>query len=128
MFFNDILHAKMPFYNLTLGQEQVQSIIADCTRSWVVARRSHLLDRIKDLGFRESTRSGLSFAIDDLNTAPSEAAIIALAEKSKPGTIRNADFREGLSMLEYFSSTRRGKGLIERAVKTARSRRLGPGR
>ena len=28
--FNDILHAKMPFYNLTLGQKQLQGIIADC--------------------------------------------------------------------------------------------------
>ena len=28
--FNDILHPRMPFYNLTLGQKQLQSIIADC--------------------------------------------------------------------------------------------------
>ena len=28
--FNDILHSRMPFYNLTLGQKQLQGIIADC--------------------------------------------------------------------------------------------------
>ena len=28
--FNDILHPEMPFYNLALGQKQLQGIIADC--------------------------------------------------------------------------------------------------
>ncbi len=35
---------------------------------------------MKDLGFRESTRSGLSFATDDLETAASKDAILADAE------------------------------------------------
>jgi DNA-directed RNA polymerase subunit beta' len=79
--FNDILHPRMPFYNLTLGQKQLQGIIADCYQ--ILGRRETiaLLDRMKDLGFRESTRSGLSFATDDLKTPPSKDAIIAEAER-----------------------------------------------
>jgi DNA-directed RNA polymerase subunit beta' len=79
--FNDILHSRMPFYNLTLGQKQLQGIIADCYQ--ILGRRETigLLDRMKDLGFRESTRSGLSFATDDLKTPLSKDAIIAEAEK-----------------------------------------------
>src|SRR6516164_1740892 len=79
--FNDILHNRMPFYNLTLGQKQLQGIIADCYQ--ILGRRETigLLDRMKDLGFRESTRSGLSFATDDLKTPPSKDTIIAEAEK-----------------------------------------------
>ncbi len=79
--FNDILHPRMPFYNLTLGQKQLQSIIADCYQ--ILGRRETiaLLDRMKDLGFRESTRSGLSFATDDLKTPQSKDSIIAEAEK-----------------------------------------------
>ncbi len=78
---NDILHARMPFYNLTLGQKQLQGIIADCYQ--LLGRRETiaLLDRMKDLGFRESTRSGLSFGTDDLKTPHSKDAIIAEAEK-----------------------------------------------
>ena len=66
--FNDILHPKMPYYNLALGQKQLQGIIADCYQ--ILGRREtiNLLDAMKDLGFRESTRSGLSFATDDLKT------------------------------------------------------------
>src|SRR5271166_5156315 len=79
--FNDILHSRMPFYNLTLGQKQLQGIIADCYQ--ILGRREtiSLLDRMKDVGFRESTRSGLSFATDDLKTPHSKDAIIAEAEK-----------------------------------------------
>ncbi len=79
--FNDILHPRMPFYNMTLGQKQLQGIIADCYQ--ILGRRETiaLLDRMKDLGFRESTRSGLSFATDDLKTPHSKDTIIAEAEK-----------------------------------------------
>ena len=79
--FNDILHAKMPFYNLALGQKQLQGIIADCYQILGRAETIALLDNMKDLGFRESTRSGLSFATDDLKTPASKDKILADTEK-----------------------------------------------
>ncbi len=79
--FNDILHPKMPYYNLALGQKQLQGIIADCYQ--ILGRREtiNLLDAMKDVGFRESTRSGLSFATDDLKTPESKGQILAETEK-----------------------------------------------
>ena len=79
--FNDILHPKMPYYNLALGQKQLQGIIADCYQ--LLGRREtiDLLDAMKDLGFRESTRSGLSFATDDLKTPESKTTILDETEK-----------------------------------------------
>ena len=56
--FNDILHPKMAFYDLPLGsQVPVSRIIADCYQ--ILGRREtiDLLDRMKETGFRESTRS-----------------------------------------------------------------------
>jgi DNA-directed RNA polymerase subunit beta' len=87
--FNDILNPRMPFYNLTLGQKQLQSIIADCYQ--LLGRREtiKLLDDMKDLGFRESTRSGLSFATDDLKTPSSKDAILAEAEREVTKAMRN---------------------------------------
>ncbi len=79
--FNDILHAKMPFYNMALGQKQLQGIIADCYQILGRAATINLLDDMKDLGFRESTRSGLSFATDDLKTPDAKDQILADAEK-----------------------------------------------
>jgi DNA-directed RNA polymerase subunit beta' len=92
--FNDILHPKMPFYNITLGQKQLQGIIADCYQ--ILGRRETitLLDRMKDTGFRESTRSGLSFATDDLKTPKSKDAIIAEAEKEV--ALNNKRYQRGI--------------------------------
>ncbi|HTN01921.1 MAG TPA: DNA-directed RNA polymerase subunit beta', partial [Planctomycetaceae bacterium] len=39
-----------------------------------------LLDRMKEIGFRESTRSGLSFATSDLNTPSNKEKVISDAE------------------------------------------------
>ena len=79
--FNDILHPKMPFYNMALGQKQLQGIIADCYQILGRAETIALLDNMKDLGFRESTRSGLSFATDDLKTPATKDQILLETEK-----------------------------------------------
>ena len=47
-----------------------------------------LLDNMKDPGFRESSRSGLSFATDDLKTPASKDAILAEAEEEVARTAR----------------------------------------
>jgi DNA-directed RNA polymerase subunit beta' len=79
--FNDILHPRMSYYNITMGQKQLQGVISDCYQ--LLGRREtiKLLDDMKDAGFRESTRSGLSFATDDLKTPSNKEAVIAAAEK-----------------------------------------------
>ena len=78
----------MPYDNLALGQEQLRGIVADCDRLLGRAETIDLLDDMKDLGFRESTRSGLSFATDDLKTPASKDAILAEAEEDVARTAR----------------------------------------
>ena len=58
----------MPFYNTPLRSGDLAGVISDCYE--FVGRRAtiELLDDMNQLGFRESTRSGLSFATDDLVT------------------------------------------------------------
>jgi DNA-directed RNA polymerase subunit beta' len=79
--FNDILNAKMAFYDLALSSKQLARIIADCYQ--LLGRREtiELLDRMKDIGFRESTRSGLSFATDDLRTPANKEKVLNDTEK-----------------------------------------------
>jgi DNA-directed RNA polymerase subunit beta' len=79
--FNDILNPRMSYYDLPLSGKHLSRIIADCYQ--LLGRRETitLLDRMKDLGFRESTRSGLSFATDDLRTPESKEVIIRKTEK-----------------------------------------------
>jgi DNA-directed RNA polymerase subunit beta' len=79
--FNDILNPKMPFYDVVLSSKQLSRIITDCYQ--LLGRREtiDLLDRMKDLGFGESTRSGLSLATDDLRTPVTKEKVLAETEK-----------------------------------------------
>jgi DNA-directed RNA polymerase subunit beta' len=79
--FNDILHPKMPFYDLPLTSKNLSRIIADCYQHLGRRETIDLLDRMKDTGFRESTRSGLSFATDDLRTPGTKEGVLKDKEK-----------------------------------------------
>ncbi|MEX0728050.1 MAG: DNA-directed RNA polymerase subunit beta' [Planctomycetaceae bacterium] len=80
--FNDVLPSKMPYYNVTMKSKDLANVISDCYlemgRRWTI----ELLDRMKQLGFHESTASGLSFATSDLVTAPNKEKVIGEAEAS----------------------------------------------
>ena len=80
--FNTMLPEGMPFYNTPLRSNDLATVISDCYENLGRRKTIDLLDAMNQLGFRESTRSGLSFATDDLITPPSKAKIIANAEKS----------------------------------------------
>src|SRR5947209_4382287 len=79
--FNDILTAKMAFYDLSLSSKMLARIIADCYQLMGRRETIDLLDRMKETGFRESTRSGLSFATDDLKTPLNKEHLIKETEK-----------------------------------------------
>ena len=80
--FNTMLPEGMPYYNMPLRSSNLATVISDCYE--ILGRRStiDLLDTMNQLGFRQSTFSGLSFATDDLITPPNKIKIIANAEKS----------------------------------------------
>jgi DNA-directed RNA polymerase subunit beta' len=79
--FNDILKPMMAFYDLPLTGKHLSRIIADCYLELGRRETIELLDRMKEIGFRESTRSGLSFATDDLKTPQNKEAVIKKTEK-----------------------------------------------
>src|SRR5690606_14739690 len=70
VFFNDALHPNMAFYNQTMKSKDLANVISDCYQ--VLGRREtiDLLDKMKELGFRQATESGMSFASSDLKTPP----------------------------------------------------------
>ncbi len=79
--FNDILPPQMPFYNITMTSKDLANVISDCYL--MLGRRAtiHLLDNMKETGFREATTSGMSFGAGDLKTAPNKDKVIGDAEK-----------------------------------------------
>jgi DNA-directed RNA polymerase subunit beta' len=207
VFFNIMLPRGMMFYNVPMRSSELARVISDCYQALGRRKTIDLLDDMNAFGFSQSTRSGLSFATDDLITPPNKQKIVGEAEKNvqrinklyqrgiitegerynqvldawthareritaemmseletderKPGYVNpiylmahsgarggveqirqlagmrglmakpsgkiietpiKANFREGLSVLEYFSSTHGArKGLADTALKTADS-------
>ena len=79
--FNMVLPKGMPFYNIALRSSQLARVISDCYQMLGRSKTISLLDDMNQLGFRLATRSGLSFATDDLITPEAKTRIIAAAEK-----------------------------------------------
>ena len=78
--FNDILDPQMAFYNLSLKGKDLSRVISDCYLQLGRRATIGLLDRMKAIGFQESTKSGLSFATSDLVTSPEKEKIISDSE------------------------------------------------
>ena len=78
--FIDLLPAKMAFYNHTMKNKDLANVISDCYLELGRRQTIKLLDRMKEVGFRESTRSGLSFAASDLKTPDNKEKVITAAE------------------------------------------------
>jgi DNA-directed RNA polymerase subunit beta' len=76
LIFNDILPEGMPFYNLALSAKGGSRCIADAYKFLGRPATIDLLDNMKELGFKNSTLAGLSFAITDLRIPGKKQAII----------------------------------------------------
>ncbi|QDU91434.1 DNA-directed RNA polymerase subunit beta' [Pirellulimonas nuda] len=79
--FNEMLPDGMPYYNVPMRSSELSRVISDCYE--ILGRRQtiELLDDMNRTGFRMATRSGLSFATDDLVTPDTKQKILGVAEK-----------------------------------------------
>ena len=78
--FNTVLPTGMAYYNLAMRSSELARVISDCYQE--LGRRATivLLDDMNRMGFQEATRSGLSFATDDLITPEAKGSVIKNAE------------------------------------------------
>jgi len=64
--FNQIWPAEMGFYNKVCGKKQLSDVIWRCYKVAGQQRTVETLDRLKELGFREATKAGISIGITDM--------------------------------------------------------------
>jgi DNA-directed RNA polymerase subunit beta' len=81
LLFNAILPKGMDYYNKGMKSGDLAGVISDCYQLLGRKATIELLDAMMQLGFREATRSGLSFATDDLITPATKVRHISEAEK-----------------------------------------------
>jgi DNA-directed RNA polymerase subunit beta' len=80
--FNSVLPEGMLFYNIPMRSSELARVISDCYQALGRRKTIDLLDDMNRTGFKWSTKSGLSFATDDLITPMSKTRIIGDAEKN----------------------------------------------
>ncbi len=92
--FSEIVEKGMPFYNCVLGKKGCARVIDDAYLYCGRAATIDLLDRLKEIGFKQSTVAGLSFGITDLRIPTAKKTLIEDAEKKVERVEKN--FERGL--------------------------------
>ncbi|RYD48224.1 MAG: DNA-directed RNA polymerase subunit beta', partial [Verrucomicrobiaceae bacterium] len=77
--FNEIWPDGVGFINTNVGKKQIGDIIWRCYQVAGKQKTVEVLDELKDLGFREATRSGTSIGIVDMVIPEDKPEIIAKA-------------------------------------------------
>ena len=96
--FNKILPKEVPYINETMNRKKLVKLTSEVIQNFPQPEVVKMLDDIKDLGFDYSTRSGISWGMNDIIVPEEKEAIIAVAMKEVE-KIRE-HFMHGLLTLE----------------------------
>ena len=75
--FNEALPADYPYVNADIGKRRLGQIINDMAERYSKVDVARTLDRLKNMGFKWATRSGVTVSISDVQTPDSKAEILA---------------------------------------------------
>jgi DNA-directed RNA polymerase subunit beta' len=64
--FSEVWPEELGYPNRMIGKAQLGELIWSCYKHCGLARTVATLDKLKELGFREATRAGISIGIDDM--------------------------------------------------------------
>ena len=79
--FNKILPKEVPYINETMNRKKLVKLTSEVIQNFPQPEVVKMLDDIKDLGFDYSTRSGISWGMNDIIVPEEKEAIIAVAMK-----------------------------------------------
>ena len=94
LLFNTVLPADYPFVNETITKKVLARIVTDCIARYGLDAVPDIVNKVKRFGFDYATRSGISWAIDDVSVPEGKTRIINDAA-GKVATIQ-ADYQNGL--------------------------------
>ena len=79
--FNEYLPQDFPYINAVLNSRTLERITAEIFLRYDSETSAQILDSIKDFGFEFSTRSGVTFGMDDLSVPEEKPDILAKARQ-----------------------------------------------
>ena len=94
LLFNTVLPADYPFINETITKKVLARIVTDCIARYGLDAVPAIVNKVKRFGFDYATRSGISWAIDDVSVPKQKLRIINEAA-AKVAKIQQ-DYENGL--------------------------------
>ena len=94
LLFNTVLPADYPFVNDTITKKVLSRIVTDCIARYGLNAVPNIVNKVKRFGFDYATRSGISWAINDVSVPKEKPRIISEAV-AKVAAIEK-DYRNGL--------------------------------
>jgi DNA-directed RNA polymerase subunit beta' len=79
--FNDTLPEELRFINEEITKKELKIMLSEILETQGQEKTAEFIDKIKDLGFRTVTESGISWGMDDLKVPENKAEILVEAEK-----------------------------------------------
>ncbi|TCW36672.1 DNA-directed RNA polymerase subunit beta' [Laceyella sacchari] len=77
-----------------LTKKDLGAVIAECFRRFGTTTTSEILDRVKELGYKFSTKAGITMSVSDVNVPEEKKAILAQAEEDVAKVMKQ--YRRGL--------------------------------
>ena len=80
LIFNSVIPSDYTYLNKEMKKKDIERLVSDFIQLYGIDNVPPILDRIKMLGYRYATQSGISWGIDDIQIAQEKAALIAAAQ------------------------------------------------
>jgi DNA-directed RNA polymerase subunit beta' len=127
---NQAFPPDFPYVNATVMKNDLRALIEDVIEEYDKTTVERFLDAVKDLGFRFSTRAGLTIGLEDVKTPADKAQILESYERKaaqveviyRKGVITDDERRQELIEI-WTEATGRVKDSME---KTLRQERFNP--
>ncbi len=74
--YNELLPEKLPYFNEMIDKKKMGIIIRQCLEHYTFEEVAVVLDSIKDFGFKQLTKAGYSWGMDDVPEAKGKKALI----------------------------------------------------
>ena len=79
--FNEVLPDDIPYQNEAMGSGKLKYVVAEIIKNYEPSEAHHMLDDIKNLGYKYATLSGISWGMDDLIIPKEKKKVIEEAEE-----------------------------------------------
>jgi len=94
LLFNSVLPKDFPYINREIDKKELGSIVNELIEVYGFEKTPAILDKIKNFGYKYVTKSGITWALDEVNVPKEKKGIIASArEKTEEIT---AQYNDGL--------------------------------